>query len=95
MHYAAVNGHEKIAELLIANGAEVNTKNENGWTPLHWAAHKDHGEIVGLLIAKGAEVNARTEQGQTPLDMVNGAIADFLLKHGGKSDSILVAARVV
>jgi cytohesin len=94
LHYAAVNGHEKIAELLIDNGAEVNVKNEDGWTPLHWAAHKDHGEIVGLLIAKGAEVNARTEQGQTPLDMVNGAIADFLLKHGGHSGSILVAVTV-
>ena len=37
MHYAVVNGQKVTAELLIANGANVNAKDKNGWTPLDWS----------------------------------------------------------
>ena len=52
--------HKEIAELLIANGADVNVKNDFGPTPLHWAADEGHKEIVELLIANGANVNAKS-----------------------------------
>ena len=31
------NGHLKIVEWLITNGADVHAKDVDGWTPLHWA----------------------------------------------------------
>lgn len=32
------SGHEKIVQLLIKNGADVNLKNDEGLTPIHAAA---------------------------------------------------------
>ena len=59
--------HKKTVELLIANGSDVNAKNQNGYTPLHKAVDDGHKEIVELLIAKGADVNAMEGGGGTPL----------------------------
>nr|HIL75857.1 ankyrin repeat domain-containing protein [Rhodospirillales bacterium] len=34
MHYAALKGHKEVVELLLANGANVNAKDDDGKTPL-------------------------------------------------------------
>ena len=78
--------HNEVAELLIAKGADVNAKNDNGVTPSHLAAQKGHNEVVELLIVKGADVNAKTESGGTPLDYaIDDETANLLRKHGGKT----------
>tara|TARA_B100001013_G_C24348103_1_gene339258 strand:- start:103 stop:423 length:321 start_codon:yes stop_codon:yes gene_type:complete len=59
--------NKAIAELLIAEGADVDADNLDGETPLHRAAFRGHEEIAELLIAKGADVNAKDELGWTPL----------------------------
>jgi len=51
LHHAAKFGYKKIVELLIANGANVNAKNDNGWTPLDWT----EGEIADLLRKHGGK----------------------------------------
>jgi ankyrin repeat protein len=56
---AASNGHKEIANLLIANGANVNAKDAAGRTPLYNASWNSHWETAELLIAKGANVNAK------------------------------------
>jgi ankyrin repeat protein len=69
----------------LADGADVNTKNVLGYTPLHFAAEQGHNEIVELLIANGADVNARNQWGRTPLHQAaNGhnEIAELLITKG-------------
>ena len=90
--------HE-VPELLIAKGADVNTKNKYGVTPLHFAAGYGRKETVELLITKGADVSAKVvsgpKQGLTPLDAANETsqteTADLLRKHGGKTGEELKA----
>ena len=51
MHKAAGWGHKEVAELLIANGADVNAKDEDGDTPLVYAK----GEKADILRKQGAK----------------------------------------
>jgi ankyrin repeat protein len=55
LHQAARNGHKEIAELLIAKGADVTAKNEDGETPLDWANWRSHAETADLLRKHGAK----------------------------------------
>jgi hypothetical protein len=97
---AAMFGEIEPAKQAIADGADVNAKNENGWTPLHFAvvAALDSGDnkVIELLIANGADVNAKDDRGLTPLDLVKrlseaAAITKKLRAIQGKTDDIPVA----
>jgi hypothetical protein len=57
----------KTAEYLINEGADVNTKTNDGSTALILAARLNKRELVELLLSKGADVNSVNQQGQTAL----------------------------
>ena len=89
LHEAASRGHKEIVQLLIAKGANVKAKTDDGNTPLHSAAAKKHENIAELLIAKGADVNAKDNKGRTPLHWATGTgwqggyeIAKLLISKG-------------
>jgi hypothetical protein len=67
IHNAARNGQLQRTALLIATGADVNAKDENGLTPLHWASRRGKKEVAELLIDNGVDVNAKDDGGWTPL----------------------------
>ena len=56
-----------MAEVLIANGAQVNIKSDFGLTPLSYAAQEGHVGVAEVLIANGAQVNIKSDIGETPL----------------------------
>jgi ankyrin repeat protein len=70
---------------LVANGADVNARNEKGETQLHRVAGKP-GKGVELLLAHGADVNAKDLFGDTPLHKAasadNKELTALLLAHG-------------
>ena len=88
---AANDGNIEAVKQHLADGADVNAKNDFGSTPLIAAALKGHKEIAELLISEGADVNAKNDRGQTPLDWAEVEIADLLRKHGGKTGEELKA----
>src|SRR5213595_3475488 len=71
LHLAAFFGHTKVAELLLARGADVSarSRNPNGNTPLHAALAGNHKFVAGLLIGGGADVNAPDAAGWRPLHL--------------------------
>jgi len=48
LYAAASEGQNEIGELLIAEGADVNVKNELGETPLDWVLWCMQPKIAGL-----------------------------------------------
>ena len=96
IHKAAYFGNIETVKQAIADGADVNAKDDEGLTPLHHAAFNGPKEIVELLITEGADLNAKS-YGETPLDLAirlgQPEIADLLRKHGGKHSTIHAAAR--
>jgi ankyrin repeat protein len=69
LHLAAFFGHTKIAELLLAHGADVaaQSKNANRNTPLHAALAGNHAFVAGVLMGAGADVDASDAGGWRPL----------------------------
>ena len=69
LHHAAKEGDTQRVMALLEKGADVNTKDTEGNTPLHKAVESSHKELVELLIQEKAHVNARNSVGETPLNM--------------------------
>jgi uncharacterized protein len=87
--WASGLGYKKIAVLLIAHGADVNTRASRGTTALMYAATDARSkEMVELLIAKGADVNAKDKDGRRVLKLAlmgrQKDIAELLRRHGAK-----------
>jgi hypothetical protein len=55
LHRAAYHGHKEIVELLIAKGADVNAKDDDGKTPLNWAIDFKKTETADLLRKHGGK----------------------------------------
>jgi ankyrin repeat protein len=53
--------------LALNFGADVNAKDNRGWTPLHFASYWNHIEIAKLLIEVGVDVRATDYDRWTPL----------------------------
>lgn len=69
LHWAALNGHTAVCELLLDSGAPVNQLGGDHWsTALHWAACRGQIGVMALLIRRGADVTGlRDQQGYLPI----------------------------
>ncbi|KAJ4168311.1 hypothetical protein NW754_013645 [Fusarium falciforme] len=86
--WAAMNGHEAVARLLLEKGADLEVKDRNGYTLLMLAALKGHEAVARLLLERGADLEAKIGNGNTPLMLAtyNGheAVARLLLEKGAR-----------
>jgi ankyrin repeat protein len=75
-----------VVERLVKEGAKVNYKKENGYTPLHNASWNGAMKVACFLIENGANINARNYLGETPLFLAsyNGHtnVVCFLVEKG-------------
>ena len=58
--------NKEIAEILLANNANVNAR-AKGITPLHVAASVNDNDVSKILIINGADINAKDDSEITPL----------------------------
>ncbi|MGO9568404.1 MAG: ankyrin repeat domain-containing protein [Desulfomonilaceae bacterium] len=69
-------------------GADVNAKDNHGWTALMEAAKTGHLDVVKLLLDEGADVNAKDNYGWTALKIAeedgHKEIVELLKAHGAK-----------
>lgn len=67
LHQAIAKKNLEYVDLLITLGANFNTQNKSGWTPLYAATFYNHAEIADILIAAGADLNISDHVGETAL----------------------------
>lgn len=80
LHYACSGPDNGVAAFLIAQGAELNARSENGTTPLMMAARYGNSDLVPLLLKAGAEPRAANEQELTAADFADRGGRDQLAK---------------
>jgi ankyrin repeat protein len=77
-------------------GADVNHRDNDGYTPLHHAAARGDNEMILYLVSKGADPKAVARSGQTTADMANGPVQrlsaipetiELLMKLGSKNNN--------
>lgn len=75
LHGAAKLGDAEAAEALIAEGAQVNTKDSRGITALGVAVGFNKLAVIQVLLRAGADVTLTDAKGNTPLHYAAGAPA--------------------
>jgi uncharacterized protein len=71
IHAAVSNKDVEMVRLLIERGADVNARQQKGFTPLQGAAGSGSIEIMDLLLAHGADLAARDDDGRTAADVAD------------------------
>jgi hypothetical protein len=70
LHLAAMAGHLEAASALVEGGADINSRDGSGRTPLHRvlaSANLQVSDIAIFFINRGADVNSMDNEKETPL----------------------------
>ncbi len=101
---AARKGDVAVLRELIRQNADLNVREEKGYTPLIIACYNNHYATAELLLQNGADVNAQDTGGNTALmgiafkgyaDIAKLLIenkADLNIQHGNGGSALMFAA---
>jgi cytohesin len=92
LHYAVLREDKPEAvEALLAHGASVDHRDDQGSTALHHPANMGHLETCRALLAAGADANAQDSYGNTPLYFAvrqgHTEVAELLLAAGANPNA--------
>ena len=65
---AAFKGYLGLCKILLNYKAEINSKDNKGWTSLISSAQQGHVDVVKLLLGNGADVNIKNNVGASALN---------------------------
>ena len=84
IHSAAAGGSAEIVERVLLAGADVNARQQGGFTGLQAAAGAGRVDMTRMLLAHGADRNARNDAGKSARDLAQekGHIAVVQLLDG-------------
>ena len=71
------SGNHKRLQSLISAGANVNTTDKHGNSPLHLASLNGNEQFVNILIQDGADVNSVNNDGHTKVTMTTLLVCYF------------------
>ncbi|KAF8539353.1 ankyrin repeat-containing domain protein, partial [Trichophaea hybrida] len=80
LHHAASKGYGAIVGLLLKNGEDDNSKDDDGQIALHFAADGGHKEIVQQLLDHSADKKAKTNNGSTALHLASAGGHDSIIQ---------------
>jgi ankyrin repeat protein len=94
LQFAVQAGNKDLATSLLAHGARIDPKNNDGWTPLFDAISHQNLALVELLLSKNANPNSKDNSGETPLTLAvrlqgvgtSMQIVEQLLAHGADAN---------
>lgn len=96
---AALTGHDRLVDLLLANGADPNLRNEltdsgcaGGYAALHYAARNGRTTIVAALLRCGAQVNLPRASDDLPLRPIDLMLRRAPVRNREKVLALLTAA---
>jgi ankyrin repeat protein len=94
LHYAAAhNSNRRHTELLLAAGADPNSADRDGRTPLGFTPVQDHLEVAACLLEYGANIRNLDTSGIDPLvlsiETNRHRLLDLFIRHGFRVDTPL------
>jgi hypothetical protein len=82
LHWASLNGHLPVVQLLLSNGADVTILNKSGYDAIFEAEMNDKGPVVDFLLKEGVGVDRG----------VGGGSAEGEVEADGEEEDITVKA---
>jgi ankyrin repeat protein len=76
-NYGSDQEYLSSVKLPLSHGAQLEARDDHGWTPLHFAASAHEKAIVELLLQWGADAQAKTLKGYTPLHLLENSPEDL------------------
>ena len=87
---ASLEGYDTEVIKTLKMGADINSVNENGASPLFIASFNGNTTLVRVLVQRGADINQPAQGGATPLYVAvqqgHDYVAKHLLKNGADSN---------
>jgi ankyrin repeat protein len=69
IHAASTWADEDVIDELLASGADINSRGENGETPIFRPIRSGNLDFMRFLLSRGADPWVKSDSGQSPIDV--------------------------